>query len=350
MVTCPRIEVAMKPLNVLLTAASRRVPLVRAFQSSLRELGLAGRVIVTDVNPMSPAVHIADRWYSVPLANAPAYIDTILDICAAERVELVVPTIDDELVLFGQARERFLSRGIRVAVSPALTSRICNDKYQTSVSLRACGVPVADTFLPGALPAMPVFPLFIKPRSGRGSVGAFSVSNARQLDFFLDYVADPVVQEYLDGPEFTVDVLCDFSGTPLSIVPRERVLIRSGVIDRGRTVRDRGLIDLARAVMRALPFSGAVNIQCRVVAGRPIVFEINPRFSGGIPLTIAAGADFPRMLLQLTRGQRLRPRIGEYRSDLWISNYEESVFLEADAATGRLGLARPAAIAVEEVA
>jgi len=340
----------MKPLNVLLTAASRRVPLVRAFQSSLRELGLAGRVIVTDVNPMSPAVHIADRWYSVPLANAPAYIDTILDICAAERVELVVPTIDDELVLFGQARERFLSRGIRVAVSPALTSRICNDKYQTSVSLRACGVPVADTFLPGALPAMPVFPLFIKPRSGRGSVGAFSVSNARQLDFFLDYVADPVVQEYLDGPEFTVDVLCDFSGTPLSIVPRERVLIRSGVIDRGRTVRDRGLIDLARAVMRALPFSGAVNIQCRVVAGRPIVFEINPRFSGGIPLTIAAGADFPRMLLQLTRGQRLRPRIGEYRSDLWISNYEESVFLEADAATGRLGLARPAAIAVEEVA
>jgi len=340
----------MKPLNVLLTAASRRVPLVRAFQSSLRELGLAGRVIVTDVNPMSPAVHIADRWYSVPLANAPAYIDTILDICAAERVELVVPTIDDELMLFGQARERFLSRGIRVAVSPALTSRICNDKYQTSVSLRACGVPVADTFLPGALPAMPVFPLFIKPRSGRGSVGAFSVSNARQLDFFLDYVADPVVQEYLDGPEFTVDVLCDFSGTPLSIVPRERVLIRSGVIDRGRTVRDRGLIDLARAVMRALPFSGAVNIQCRVVAGRPIVFEINPRFSGGIPLTIAAGADFPRMLLQLTRGQRLRPRIGEYRSDLWISNYEESVFLEADAATGRLGLARPAAIAVEEVA
>lgn len=340
----------MKPLNVLLTAASRRVPLVRAFQSSLRDLGLNGRVIVTDINPMSPAVHVADRWFHVPLATDPDYIDVVLDICTAERVELVVPTIDDELVLFGHARERFESRGIRVAVSPALTSRICNDKYQTALSFRACGVAVADTFLPAALPASPAFPLFIKPRSGRGSVGAFSVSNARQLEFFLDYVADPIVQEHLEGPEFTIDVLCDFSGTPLSIVPRERVVIRSGVIDRGRTVRDRGLLDLAHSVVRALPFFGAVNIQCRVVAGRPVMFEINPRFSGGIPLTIAAGADFPRMLLQLTRRQRVRPCIGEYRSDLWMTNYEESVFLETEPVTGRLRPARPAAIAVEAVA
>jgi carbamoyl-phosphate synthase large subunit len=340
----------MKPLNVLLTAGSRRVPLVRAFQSSLRQLGMAGRVIVTDTNPMSPAVHMADRWYRVPFATAPAYIDTVLDICAAERVELVVPTIDDELVLFGEARDRFESRGIRVAVSPALTSRVCNDKYQTAVSFRACGVAVADTFLPDAMPVSPTFPLFIKPRSGRGGVGAFPVSNARQLDFFLDYVADPVVQQHLEGPEFTIDVLCDFRGTPLSIVPRERVVIRSGVIDRGRTVRDRGLTDLALAVVRTLPFHGAVNIQCRVVAGRPVMFEINPRFSGGIPLTIAAGADFPRMLLQLTRGQRVRPCIGEYQSDLWISKYEEAVFLEADSATGRFRPARPAAVAIGEVA
>jgi len=340
----------MKPLNVLLTAASRRVPLVRAFQSALRDLGLAGRVVVTDVNPTSPAVHIADRWFGVPFATDPAYIDSVLDICTAERVELVVPTIDDELVLFGQAKERFESRGIRVAVSPALTSRICNDKFQTAVSFRACGVAVADTCLPGGLPASPIFPLFIKPRSGRGSVGAFPVSNARQLDFFLDYVADPVVQEFLDGPEFTIDVLCDDRGKPLSIVPRERVVIRAGVIDRGRTVRDRGLTDLALSVVRALPFVGAVNIQCRVVAGRPVMFEINPRFSGGIPLTIAAGADFPRMLLQLTRGQRVRPCIGEYRSDLWMTNYEESVFLEAEPASGCLTPVRPAAFAVGAVA
>ena len=132
---------------------------------------------------------------------------------------------------------------------------------------------------------------------------------ARELDFFLDYVPTRSSRTYLDGPEFTIDVLCDFAGTPLSIVPRERVVIRAGVIDRGRTVND-PVADRARAgrAPRRLPFVGAVNIQCRLVDGRPVVFEINPRFSGGIPLTIAAGADFPRMLVELALGRRVPPR------------------------------------------
>src|SRR4029077_14834598 len=187
-------------------------------------------------------------------------------------------------------------------------------------------------------------PLFIKPRFGRGGVGAFQVRTSRDLEFFLQYVENPVVQEYLNGPEFTIDVLCDFAHRPLSIVPRERVVVRSGVIDRGRTVRDRALIDLAESVTRALPFAGAVNIQCRVVNGEPVVFEINPRFSGGIPLTIAAGADFPRYLIELALGRRVLPRIGQFHDGLWMTNYEASVFVDASGLTS--GLTPPAAVKV----
>ena len=114
------------------------------------------------------------------------------------------------------------------------------------------------------------------------------------------------------------------------------MLIRAGVSDRGRTVRDRRLIDLAQTIAGALTFYGPVNIQCRVVSGRPIVFEINPRFSGGIPLTIAAGADFPRLLVQLALGHAVAPAIGAFRDGLWMTNYEEAVFLERDSATGGL--------------
>jgi carbamoyl-phosphate synthase large subunit len=155
------------------------------------------------------------------------------------------------------------------------------------------------------------------------------VRNARDLDFFLDYVADPVVQTYLDGPEFTLDLLCDFDGRPLSVVPRERVVIRAGVIDRGRTVRDRALMDLALSCARVLPFRGAVNIQCRVVDGVPTVFEINPRFSGGIPLTIEAGADFPQWLVELALGRPVPPTIGEFTDGLWMTAYEAAIFLHA---------------------
>jgi|KBSSwiStaDraftv2_1062776.scaffolds.fasta_scaffold28367_2 carbamoyl-phosphate synthase large subunit len=323
-------------LNILVTAASRRVPLIRAFQDALKSSGIRGRVVVTDVNPLSPAVHAAERWYHVPLATAPDYLDAISAICEREHIGLIIPTIDDELELFGAAAHSFEARGIKVAVSPEETSRICNDKLLTCQHLRAKGVRAAATYLPSELPKGIRFPLFIKPRGGRGSVGAYPIHAEKDLAFFVEYVQNPVVQEYLDGPEFTIDVLCDFRHRPISIVPRERVVIRAGVIDRGRTVHDRQLIELGRAVTQALPCAGAINIQCRVVNGDPVVFEINPRFSGGIPLTIASGADFPRYLVDLALGRAVPARIGRFRDQLWMTSYEASIFVDAEElATGR---------------
>jgi carbamoyl-phosphate synthase large subunit len=284
---------------------------------------------VTDVNPLSPAVYAADRAYRVPLATDAGYLNEILTICVAEGVGLVVPTIDDELMPFALASLAFEAAGARVAVSAAATIGICNDKYETCRTLDSNGIAAARSFVPGELPASPRFPLFIKPRIGRGSVGVHKIRNVRELAFFLDYVAGPVVQEYLDGPEFTIDMLCDAAGCPLSIVPRERIVVRAGVSDCGRTTKDPRLMALAASCAAALPFAGPVNIQCRIVDGRPVVFEINPRFSGGIPLTIHAGADFPRMLAQLVLGTPVAPAIGRFRENVWMTNYEASVFLTA---------------------
>ncbi len=312
--------------NVLITAASRRVALVEAFGRVVAPSG--GRVIVTDVNPLSPAVYAADQAYRVPLTSDPAYLDEVLEIAVAERVNLVVPTIDDELPLFASARTRFWAHGISVAVSPRETTLVCNDKFATCQSLRNNGVAAAATYLPGEIPDDVTFPLFVKPRLGRGGVGAFAIQSRRELEFFVNYVPNAIVQEFLDGPEYTIDLLCGFGGDVLSVVPRERVVIRAGVIDRGRTVKDARLIDLAKACADTIPFAGAINIQCRMVDGRPVVFEINPRFSGGIPLTIEAGADFPRMLVDLAAGRMVEPSIGAFRDNLWMTNYETSVFLD----------------------
>jgi carbamoyl-phosphate synthase large subunit len=311
------------------------VPLVRAFRRVLDQLG-SGSVMVTDINPLSPAVYAADRAFRVPLASDPGYIESIREICAAMGVGLVVPTIDDELTPFAVAAASFAEAGITVAVSPVETTRICNDKHLTCATLREKGIAAAASFLPGDVPAAPRFPLFIKPRFGRGSVHAYPIRNARELAFFLDYVPDPVVEEYLDGPEFTIDVLCDFGGRPLSIVPRERLVIRSGVTDRGRTTKDPALMALAEACAAALRFAGPVNIQCRVVNGTPVVFEINPRFSGGIPLTIEAGADFPMLLTQLARGARVPPQLGQFRDNVLMTSYEAQLFLTSAQADARL--------------
>ena len=315
-------------LNVLITAASRRVGLVRGFQQALHRPGLSGKVVVCDVNPASPAVHVADRAFEVPLSDDPAYFDAVGAICVRHQIGLVVPTIDDEIPRFAAVRDRFDAIGTQVAASPLDTALATTDKWETCRRLAAAGVAAATTWLPHELPGAPSFPLFVKPRSGRGSVLAFPARDAVELAFFLRYVSTPVVQEYLDGPEYTIDLLCDFAGLPLSVVPRERVVIRAGVIDRGRTVQDPRLIDLALACARVFRFAGPVNIQCRMVDGSPKVFEINPRFSGGIPLTIAAGADFPAKLVDLALGRPVAPDVGAFRGDLWMSSFEASLFLE----------------------
>ena len=189
----------------------------------------------------------------------------IFAIAVGESAGLVVPTIDDELVLFGEAAPRFEAAGIKVAVSAPATTSLCDDKY---LDLLARFARMAwrqpRSWLPSELPAAPAFPLFVKPRRGRGGIGAYAIRNAKDLEFFLGYVADPIVQEYLDGPEFTIDMLCDFDGRVLSIVPRRRDVIRAGVIDRGCTVNHPALIALGEACAAALPFVGAINIQCRM--------------------------------------------------------------------------------------
>jgi carbamoyl-phosphate synthase large subunit len=332
-------------LNVLVTAGSRRVPLVRAFQRAVRATG-GGQVVVADVNALSPAVYAGDRAHPVPLSTDPMYLAVIAEICQVERIGLVVPTIDDELSVFAEHVAQFTEAGVRVAISPLSTTLICNDKYATCKTLAARGVEAVETRLAGDLPLDPEFPLFIKPRVGRGGVNAYPVRNARELEFFLDYIPEPVVQTYLDGPEFTIDLLCDFTGEPLSVVPRERVVVRAGVVDRGRTVRDPLLVELGLACARVLKFCGAVNIQCRVVNGRPVVFEVNTRFSGGIPLTIAAGADFPRMLVELARGRSVAPAIGRFQPDLWMTSYESAMFIEE----GAVGFSGSAPRSISEVA
>jgi carbamoyl-phosphate synthase large subunit len=315
-------------VDVLVTAGSRRVALVRAFQRAVRPAG--GRVVVTDVDPLSPTVHIADAAFRVPLSTDPSYLAAIAEVCERERIGLIVPTIDEELPIFGAAAPLFEGKGVRVAASPERTARICNDKQALCEHLRAAGIAAAQSWLPEDLPANPSLPLFIKPRSARGSVGAHPVRTRRELDFFLDYVHDPIVQELLEGPEFTIDLLCGFDSVPRAVVPRERRVVRAGVIDKGRTVDDPTLIKLARECAAVLDFVGAVNIQCRIVNGTPTVFEINPRFSGGISLTIAAGADFARMLVDLARGREVGPGLAPFRADMWMTNFEEAIFLSRE--------------------
>lgn len=320
-------------MNILITAASRRVRLIQAFVNALKHLGLNGNVITTDMNRYSPGLYFGTKHYIVPLTTDKQYIPIIKSICFKERIQLLIPTIDDELPLFGRHRNDFNTVGIRVAVSNEHTGMVCNDKYVSACLLRGKGIPFAESWLPEDLEFSKLhYPLFIKPRQGRGSVDAYTVRDEKDLRFFLTYVQNPVVQEYLQGKEYTIDLLADFDGNIISVVPRERIVVRSGVTDRGRTLFHPAMIDVAVRTAEALDIRGPANIQVKMHKDTPTVFEVNPRFSGGIPLTIASGADFPSWLIEMSCGNKVAPQIGKFTGNLIMTCYETALFLQDDTA------------------
>lgn len=320
----------MKQVNVLVTAASRRVGLVRAFRAAVGRFG-HGRVVTTDINALSPALYFGHRNHIVPLTTDPDYIPIIQSICDVENIDLIVPTIDDELPLFGRLRPQFEANGTWVAVSSEATGQICNDKYRTWEFAATNGIETPRTRLALDVNYDDVrYPVVVKPRNGRGSIQVFTAHSETELRFFSQYVPDAVVQDYLDGTEFTVDVCSDFDGRVISVVPRERLLIRAGVSDRGITRRNRAVSEFARHVAESLQLVGPSNVQCMWNGRTTSLIEVNPRFSGGISLTIKAGADFPAWLVQMRSGRSVRPQIGRFQENLTMMSFEDSVFAHAD--------------------
>lgn len=313
-------------INVLITAASRRVSLVRNFRRALN--GTGGRVITIDYDIYSPALFFAHSHYKVPLVNDPEYLETIECIAKKEEINVIIPSIDQELLLWAENRKRFEDRGITVSISDPESVAVCNDKWQTYLFFKQNGLPFPETYLPENLTYKMDYPLFIKPRDGRGSVDAYTVKNKKELDFFVDYVPNPVIQEFVSGREFTVDAYFSKDCRLVRQISRHRLVIRSGVSDRGRTFIDEKLVELLKTIGEKLPLRGAVNIQGKISKDSITFFEINPRFSGGIQLSTAAGCNFADLILAEARGENLEEDLYNYKDHLLMTSYEDSLFID----------------------
>jgi len=207
------------------------------------------------------------------------------------------------------------------------TALICNGKYETYQFCLRNNIPVSVTMLAADIAGRKFkYPAIVKPRLRRGSVNVFTVQSEDHLRLFSNYVPDALIQDFVEGTEFTVDVLCNFSGKVISVVPRERLVIRAGVSDKGITRKNKAVMDFAENVAVRLRIAGAANIQCKCDGNRVTLIEVNPRFSGGIPLTLASGADFPSWLLQMTAGIDMRSQVGKFQDGLAMMSFEESIF------------------------
>jgi carbamoyl-phosphate synthase large subunit len=314
--------------TVLISSAGRRVELLRCFQEDAQELGIELNLVATDANPsLSPACRVANRAIQVPRCDSPEFIPTLLEICEKEKVALLIPTIDTELVYFSAAKKIFSKIGTLATISDPETIRICRDKEVTATHLAKYHVPVPRTVPLSEFSGTELsYPVVLKPRGGSSSKGIFRLNTPKESHTALGELQNYIAQELCCGPEYTVNLFFDQQHQLRVAVPHLRMETRSGEVSKGRTERHHELIQLAERLGTSLPGAfGPLCFQAIVTETGPVIFEINARFGGGYPLAHRAGARFSKWLLEWAAGRPTSIH-SDWQDNLTMLRYDQSVF------------------------
>ena len=293
-------------MRLLFTSIGRRVELVQLFHNAADSLGISLEIFGADITDSAPALYFCDKKVKVCKINDIDYIPQILDLCKKEHINALIPTIDTDLLLLSQNKHKFEEVGTLAVISNENKIRICRDKRFTAEYFNSVGLhsphPIDDYMKYDA-----GFPAFIKPKNGSSSISAFKVNNKDELRTYASEIPDYIVQPYIKGTEYTIDIFCDFNGNPIYITPRIRTAVRSGEVLKTEIRQDDEMISEVKRLIADFRPCGAITIQLikDESTGINYYIEINPRFGGGAPLSMKAGADSAMAFLRLLKGEKL---------------------------------------------
>jgi HAD superfamily hydrolase (TIGR01549 family) len=320
--------------TILFTSVGRRVELIQAFDRASKKCGVPVWMIGADLSASAPALRFCDEAVSVCRISDANYIPQLLELCKTRHVDLLIPTIDTDLLLLAVNRRRFEEIGTRVFISREEMVRICRDKRFTAAFFHECGLaspePVDDIAAYHA-----GYPCFIKPLDGSSSVDAYRVEDEEQLKAYAEKIGKYIVQPFIQGREYTIDIFCDFEGKPIYITPRERLAVRSGEVLKTQIVQDGTMVAEAKALVQAFQPVGPITVQLIRQKETDIDYfiEINPRFGGGAPLSIMAGADAAEATLRLLSGEQLTYQEQAAEEGLSFSRFDQCICIREQSAS-----------------
>jgi carbamoyl-phosphate synthase large subunit len=319
-------------LSILFTCIGRRVSLLNSFRRAGRQLKIDLSLLGTDATELSSALQLCDKGFPVrPITHA-NYIKQLLSIVRTNNVKLLIPTVDLDLKLLAQNKPKFAAAGCCVLVSTPDVVDICQDKRRTFRFLLKNGFDTPLTMSPRSalLKKKLNWPCFLKPWDGYASRGNAIVNNREELSLFAKRIPNTICQEFIKGTEYTCDVYVDFNMEVRCVVPRKRIEVRAGEVSKGQVVKHPRIMSEAARLVKTLGAGpGVITLQLFLTSDGKIKFvEINPRFGGGVPLSIKAGANFPKWILQESLGEKTTIRFNGFKDNLIMLRYDSEVWLE----------------------
>ena len=313
-------------MNILFLNAGRRCELVDAFKKVIGRFSGGGLIYGTDINPLAPALSKVDRSIIFPHSSNKDFIKTLIQTCNENEIKLVIPTIDPDLKVLSENLTLLKKRlpNTLILVPELSVVEIAEDKRKTREFFASCGVEV-----PKSLRDVKnlKFPVFVKPACGSAGKGARIVNDSVELNRLKERESDLMIEEVIEGPEYTVDVFCDRQKKAKLAIPRKRLAVRGGEVSRGIVERNKELEASAIQIAEKLYCDVPITIQFRKSVKGFVAMEINARVGGGLPLTIAAGGEWPLWILQMAKG--IEPQVvDKVRDGVLLSRFDQSLFLE----------------------
>lgn len=319
--------------NILFCSAGRRTKLLQFFRQSLDS---KSRLIAIDNQATAPALYFADNSYIVPRITDPGYVNLLLDICKKDHVKAITTLIDPEIELLARNRELFIKNGV-LPLCPSLeTAHLCFDKYALFEHLTKNGIPTVLTydslehFMQGFEKGRIEFPVFIKPRTGSGSVGIHKIHDMTELKKYLDEGAHQyIIQEFMDCRDCDADVYIDtISHQPVSMFTKNKIETRIGGANKTISFKDEKLFNFIKDICKVLEFNGPVDMDFWYRDGKYYLSEVNPRFGGAYLHAHGAGVNFIPLIVNNINGIENKECIGNYKEDVLMMMYDDVVIID----------------------
>jgi carbamoyl-phosphate synthase large subunit len=315
-------------MRILLTSAGRRGYLVKFIREALTD---NDQIWGADNSKYAPAFHYCDNTFLLPKVTDTDYVDTLINFCKKNKIDMVIPLIDPELEVLAAQRQRFYDENILAVISPPKTVEITFDKYLTYKFGKDNGlnVPVTVLSVEEALKLIEEgklnWPLAVKHRKGSASMNITYCQNKKQLINAFETCPFPMIQEFIDGDEYGYDLFGDFEFRPISVFCKKKLKMRAGETDKAISTDNKELIELGLKIMQNLQLFGPMDVDVLISPQGPKLLEMNPRFGGGYPCSHLAGANFPAKLIAIRNGQKLKPDIGSCPAGVVMLKQDEII-------------------------
>lgn len=317
-------------MNILFCSVGRRCELLKDFRKTL---GDKVHIVVTDNSPYAPALAFSDKSYKVPLITDPAYIPMILDICKAEKIDAITTLIDPEIAILAEHREEFENIGVEVLAPYTDTAKLCFDKYEMFKYLKEKGIRTVNTY--GTFEDFDKdyqagkisLPVFVKPRTGSGSVGARRVDTYELLKEVMERSPELIIQELMSGKDMDADLYVDtISHEVVAIFSKKKISTTIGGANKTISFKDEKLFEFVKEAMKVFKFNGPLDMDLFFQDGEYYLSEINPRFGGAYLHAYGAGVDFPSFIYNnVVEKKANEQQIGQYDEDVVMMMYDSVV-------------------------